>query len=91
MNRASFAGVMPPPADRDPAFAECGESVFYERDVTKRSHVSTTDLVTLQWYSGMKEYNFKEGMPKVQYNNEDGDWLAVPGECKLTVGPGRCD
>jgi hypothetical protein len=82
MNRGSFRGIMPAPADRDPTFAGCAESVFYERDATKRDTLSVTDRVTQAWYSGMSEYDFKTNQPK-QYPADE--YMASPGECVLSV------
>lgn len=89
MNRGSFKGGMPVPADRDPTFKNCGESIFYEADIKNKHKVSTSNIATEDWYSGIKEYNFDLGKPKSYPATE---FIEEAGECKvrnnlLVTGP----
>lgn len=87
MNRATFAGVMPAPGQRDPAYKDCAERVFYEGDLAKRESLSVTDRVTQEWYSGMAEYDFKTNQPKAY---PAAEWVALPGPCRLDINGDKC-
>lgn len=64
LNRADFNGQMPETTERATTFAGCGEAIFYQSDSSKKHEVSTTNVATDTWYSGMANYDFENNAPK---------------------------
>lgn len=82
LNRADFSGEMPKTTERATTFAGCGQAIFYQDDSTKMHEVSTTNIATDEWYSGISDYDFDANAPKTVV---DTDYIEEAGECRLSV------
>jgi hypothetical protein len=80
LNRGDFVGIMPVVSKRATMFQKCGQSIFYQADSTKKHEVSTTNIATDTWYSGIKSYNFETNAPKT---GTKGDYAIEDGECRV--------
>jgi hypothetical protein len=81
LNRGDFKGQMPVITKRAKVFQGCGEAIFYQPDAKKKHEVSTSNIATDKWYSGINSYDFSSHTPKTAAGTE---YTAEKGECRLT-------
>lgn len=79
LNRGDFMGQMPAVTKRATSFQNCGEAIFYQSDIKKKHEVSTSNIATSTWYSGITSYDFDIHSPKKALVT---DYITEKGECR---------